>query len=305
MSDIDMLDKASLLLGKAPKAMLFVQKRATSTVASLDTDSETSSNNINSSISALRDLVKQKKTGSIASRMGKSAGQVIGVDQLESKFANAQEAANARDANMVENNFLKMEVQYNPNSIQFTTSAGKQKDFRGLGDSGAQQLVTIERKATTFMSVQLTFEDVNIQDAFVRENLNPNVGNIKDMGANLITNLAGGYSIKEKMEGLISLLISNKTRNMVFVWANMFFHGQLNSVDATYTMFNKIGEPIKGTVQLQLRQAASGQEYATDIAYWNEAFQYAFADKTIATGLNNMAAGVSEDVSGAINNLLS
>ena len=299
-------DKGSMLLGKAPKAILFVQKRSTSTVASLE---GTAGNDINNSVAALRSLAKQKKAKSVASRMSKNAGQVIGVDELDAQFASDAEREAETALCMAEKNFLKFQVQYNPNSISFSTSAGRQKDFKAVGDGGAQQLITIERKATTFMSVKLVFEDVNVWDSFIRENLNMNAGNIKEAAADGLTKLAGGYSIKEKMEGLLSLLISNKTRNVVFVWADMFFHGQLNNVDANYTMFNKKGEPVRGEISLSIRQAASSQQYATDLEYWNEAFKAGFTDRTIgsdiAGGFSGGEAGVSEGVSNAVNSLLS
>ncbi len=296
-------DTADLIKGKAPKAMIFVQKRSASSVPGLQ--GEDAKNAINESVAALKALAKKKKAGKVSSRMGKAAGQVMDVDTLGELFEADAAQMKETETNMAEKNFLKMEVQYNPNSLTFSTAAGRQRDFRAMGDAGAQQLVTMERKATTFMSVQLVFEDVNSQDAFIRENLNPNIGNVKDMAANLITKAAGGYSIKEKVEGLISLLISNRTRNMVFVWADMFFHGQLNSVDANYTMFNKKGEPIKATVNLSLRQAASSQGYATDNEYWDEAFKAAFVDRSMGGNLANVGENVSEEVSDAVGNLLS
>ena len=279
-------DTADLIKGKAPKAMIFVQKRSASSLPGLQ--GEDAKNAINESVSALKALAKKKKAGKVSSRMGKAAGQVMDVDTLGELFEADAAQKKETETNMAEKNFLKMEVQYNPNSLTFSTAAGRQRDFRAMGDAGAQQLVTMERKATTFMSVQLIFEDVNSQDAFIRENLNPNIGNVKDM-----------------VEGLISLLISNRTRNMVFVWADMFFHGQLNSVDANYTMFNKKGEPIKATVNLSLRQAASSQGYATDNEYWDEAFKAAFVDRSIGGNLANVGENVSGGVSDAVGNLLS
>ena len=295
-------DKGSTLLGKAPKAMIFVQKRAVSSLGG--SQGEDAKNEINSSVAALKALAKKKQAKNVASRMGKSSGQVLGVDQLGEMFEADAQRAEETEQSLAEKNFLRMDVQYNPNSLTFSTAAGRQRDFRAMGDAGAQQLVTMERKATTFMSVQLLFEDVNVQDAFIRENLNPNLGNLKDMAANLITKGAGGYSIKEKVEGLISLLISNRTRNIVFVWADMFFHGQLNNVDANYTMFNKRGEPIKATVNLSLRQAASGQGYKTDNEYWDEAFKAAFVDRKMPVSKTNVGGNVSNEVADAIGNLL-
>ena len=293
----------SSIAGRAPRAMLFVQKRATSTADDLlDSAGDGEENQINKSVSALRKLAKQRNAGKVSSRMGKLGGQVQTAEQLDASFSQAKEQANETDLCLAEKNFLRMDVQYNPSSISFSTSAGRQKDFKPMGDSGAQQLIVIDRKATTLMNVQLVFEDVNSQDAFIRENLNPNVGNLKDMAADVVTKLAGGYSIKDKVEGLVAILTFNRTRNIIFVWADMFFHGQLNSIDATYTMFNKKGEPIKATVNLTIRQAASGDEYLSDNEYWNEAFKAAFKDHT---SVGNIGGNISNDVAGAVGNLLS
>ena len=73
----------------------------------------------------------------------------------------------------------------------------------------------------------------------------------------------------------MSLLTQPVTRKVIFYWAKMCFQGELVSVSSRYTMFNKDGNPIRGMVDLTIRQ---GEESGFDVAYWDEAFTRTFGD---------------------------
>jgi ABC-type dipeptide/oligopeptide/nickel transport system ATPase component len=186
-------------------------------------------------------------------------------------------------------NFLRFPVQYNPSSISIHASAGSFPDYRAMGDSGQKQYTMVEREATTYMDVQLLFEDINYQDAFMTENLNPTAGNVVDMiGQGIRTAMDDMHSIKAQVEGLIAMLLHEKTRRVVFFWSQMFFHGEVESVDATYTMFNKLGDPIKANVNLTIRQAASGDEYKSDDEYWDKAYKQVFKETGMVSSASKM-----------------
>ncbi len=274
------MDQLNALTGGAPKAILFVQKRR---ITYSGVSKETA---VNTNIAALRQVTKAKNTKSIAKRMTKAAGQVTGVDANLAKQAEINKLSNEVATGLASSSFLKFEVQYNPNTLSIRTNAGRHKEYRAMGDSGAMQYAITDRPATTYMDVQLVFEDVNTQDAFVRSNLNLNVNNVKDMAVNAVRKLNNDHpTVKPQVEGLLSLLNMENTRRVVFFWSNMFFHGVLESVDATYNMFNKIGEPIKASVNLTIRQAATGDEYKTDQEYWTKAFDDAFTESPFGGGL--------------------
>ena len=283
---MSLFDNMTKLTGAVPKAILFVQKRKLSYESGAN-----KATNIKKSVSALRSVTKAGKSNSIAKRMEKmKPGQMVGMNtiagNLDSKSQSTSDAVNS----LAQENFLRFEVQYNPNSISTRTTAGRYPDYRSMGDSGNMQLFMVERKATTYMDVQLIFEDVNVQDAFLTENLNPTAANVTDMAGNIIrTTVGDSYSVKNQVEGLLSLLVAENTRRVVFFWSEMFFHGVVESVDATYTMFNKLGDPIKATVNLTIRQAASGEEYKDDEEYWNEKFKQVFKETGAVSDAMNMA----------------
>ncbi len=271
---MSLFDNLQAINGAVPKAILFVQKRK------LSYESTEKATNINKNISALRNVTKAGKSSSIAKRMAKmKPGQVVGIGTIGSNQVSKAQSADEVNIALAQENFLRFEVQYNPNTISTRTSAGRHNDYRAMGDSGNRQLNTINRVPNTYLDVQLVFEDINVQDAFMTENLNPTVANAVDMVGNVIRTVNNdNHSIKDQVEGILSLLITENSRRVVFFWSEMFFHGVVESVQATYTMFNKLGDPIKATVDLTIRQAAGGEAYKSDIEYWDKAYKQVFQE---------------------------
>ena len=76
------------------------------------------------------------------------------------------------------------------------------------------------------------------------------------------------------MEGILSLLTMDATRQVIFYWAKMSFRGELTGVQARYTMFNKSGDPIRAVVSLSIRQGE--QEMLYDSGYWEKAYENLF-----------------------------
>ncbi len=178
---------------------------------------------------------------------------------------------------MAGSGYLALEVQYNPSSISMSTQAGKQVQYSGgsLGQGGANQITQIVQPVSATMSFQLVFDDMNPQDAFVLENMAPTAGNLVSGTADVARKVRGAYSVQAQMDGLMSLLTQPVTRKVIFYWAKMCFQGELVSVSSRYTMFNKDGNPIRGMVDLTIRQ---GEESGFDVAYWDEAFTRTFGD---------------------------
>ena len=74
----------------------------------------------------------------------------------------------------------------------------------------------------------------------------------------------------------MSLLMLKPTRQIIFVWNNMFFHGELLSVDANFTMFNKLGHPIRAVVNIQIQQSNNNATFKSDLEYWDEVLDTVF-----------------------------
>lgn len=180
---------------------------------------------------------------------------------------------------MANSSYLALEVQYNPNTIYLETQAGKQVQYSGgsLGNGSNNQIMQIVQPVATTMSFQLVFDDMNPQDAFMLENLAPTAGNLISGVSDAVKKKKGGYSVQTQLDGLMSLLTQDVTRQVIFYWARMCFRGELISVNNRYTMFNKDGNPIRGVAELSIRQG-NEEQYKYDERYWEEAFDRAFED---------------------------
>ncbi len=219
-----------------------------------------------------------KKASDLQKRLLKSTEDALN-GLLEDNRGGSQtfRSLTGKNGAMAGSGYLALEVQYNPSSISMSTQAGKQVQYSGgsLGQGGANQTTQIVQPVSTTMSFQLVFDDMNPQDAFVLENMAPTAGNLVSGTADVARKVRGAYSVQAQMDGLMSLLTQPVTRKVIFYWAKMCFQGELVSVSSRYTMFNKDGNPIRGMVDLTIRQ---GEESGFDVAYWDEAFTRTFGD---------------------------
>lgn len=216
---------------------------------------------------------------------------------------------------MRNDDYMKLEVQYNPASIHMETVAGVQQSFSGgnMGTQANNQVVQVKQPVSTTMNFQLIFDDVNVYDAFMMQNLNLSVGNAVSAVADLTKKIKAGdkmaaYSVQAQIDGLVSLLVRMETRVVMFCWADMSFQGELTGVEAKYTMFNKDGEPIRGVVGLTIRQGdkdtttnSAENGFSEDVTtYWNNAFDNLFGGAKL-----NLKSGGSSTLSKITqNNLL-
>lgn len=176
------------------------------------------------------------------------------------------------------NGYFKVEVQYNPSSIVMMTEAGKTQRTMGgdMGGANGNQIMQVINPVATTMSFQLILDDVNVFDAFGSSGVNLSVGGAAAMIQ--ASKHEGDYSVQPFVDGLLSLLLLSETRQVIFAWDNMVFRGELTSVSARYTMFNKYGNPVRAVCDLRIRQ---GDEYAGDEVVWGKAFDTAFGDNPL------------------------
>jgi hypothetical protein len=201
-------------------------------------------------------------------------------------------------------NYIAIEVQYNPSSLRLETIAGLQRDFGG--NAAQPQMSQYKGTGETTLSLELLFDDTNNMDAFMLGD-NPLLGatasNLTNTVTSGIRNAKGGYSVQRQMEGFMSLLTIETAQNVIFFWGDMSFHGKVTDVDMVYTMFNKKGHPIRGTVNLTIRQSdeeeqnqAEDKQYRYDVDYWNKAFESTFTEAG--------SGGLLDTVNKATNNSL-
>ena len=170
-----------------------------------------------------------------------------------------------------------MQVKYNPSSIKYSTQSNPML-HHGLGGKGNAQLTYLVDSARTVMEVELIFDDVNIQDAFMWEKFSISTGSvISDISGGIKAVQGKEYSVKDQIDGLMSLINQSESRNIVFFWSSMAFAGAVIGVSASYTMFNPTGNPVRGKVTLKIMQS-DNVENKTDKQYWDGAYNGLFYD---------------------------
>lgn len=173
---------------------------------------------------------------------------------------------------MAEAGFKAYEVQYNPASISFyTTAEGTGGYVTGAND--ICQATTL--KAQTSMSFELVFEDVSLQDAFDFTSLSLNLETAKDLVKDLV---AGERSVTNQVQGFLGLLGSSALQDVIFFWGSNVFRGRLADVDVTYSMFNKKGNPVFAKARIKIQKTGKESD-AADRKYWEDALRTRFAGK--------------------------
>ena len=169
--------------------------------------------------------------------------------------------------------YLAMEVQYNPSSIRMQTATGSQLDYSGgnMGNMANNMIIQNIVPTSTTMNVQLIFDEVNMYDAFMVNNVNSPVGAVAQAAKYAVEK---EHSVQHQIEGILSLLTMDVTRQVVFYWSKMCFRGELTAVQANYTMFNKSGNPIRGVVNLSIRQGEQAELFES--SYWGKAYENLF-----------------------------
>lgn len=223
-----------------------------------------------------------------------ASGDVIsGMANLASKLQGVAEGK--LESAAVTGSYMPVQVQYNPNAISFSGTQGR---IRRSGVGGQDQFQQLDVPVETVMSVELTFDDTNIKDAFMFEKLSvTNVGGIVQTVEDVGRMFKGGYSVQDLSEVFVGAMVRPSTRWVAFVWNKMIFWGELTSAQVRYTMFNPSGSPIRSKVTLRIRQDAKPDEgrYATEKT-WEKAFDQMFNTKYKTNGFN-----VSNKVSNFLN----
>lgn len=192
--------------------------------------------------------------------------------------------------------FHVMMVKYNPSRLRIS-GAAESKMATGAGGAAANLQVQSMMPASTTLQVELLFDDENHQDAFMWDKMtNLSVGAVVSDVSGAVRNLkkdSEGYSVRKEMEAMIGMVTQSETRQVVFYWGDMAFAGVITEVQARYTMFNPVGNPVRGVVTLTIHQGGIDANNKGEDAYWHDAFD------TLCS-LND----IQGKVTGAVGNLL-
>lgn len=138
-----------------------------------------------------------------------------------------------------ERGYIPIKVQYNPSSITFSGLKGIQSP----GHEGTH--IEINRSVESVMGMELIFDTMQASRAFMMDKT------AKDVVTGWFKT---GKSVRQMVELLVAATVFPSTRWIGFAWNKMIFWGELVYVDATYTMFDTSGEPVRAKVAIQIRQ---------------------------------------------------
>ena len=173
--------------------------------------------------------------------------------------------------------YYDMPVQYNPSSLSFSSRAGLIEE-EGPGEAGIGSRKSAVLPPETTLNVELLFEAVENDDAFLgdtKQQMEEALGKKRSCQPETRRKAEGReYFVQRQVDGLLSLVMQVSTKQVVFVWGDMNFGGELEDVSARYTMFGPKGNPIQASVELTIRQASADSDhkmYSSEEAYWQDA----------------------------------
>ena len=179
-------------------------------------------------------------------------------------------------------------VQFNPNSLTLSGHNGgpvrKMDSIEGSEDDVSQAYA----KATIILSVDLLFDAMDPQDAFMEDKTNLAPTNVAKGIANafLTGNNKKKTSVQRDVEGLIGALRNENTRLITFHWGSVSYSGVLRGISAEYTMFNPVGEPVRGIVKLTI-MCADAEIWPNSLAVWQQRYKEDFkkgSESFVSTG---------------------
>ncbi len=244
-----------------------------------------------------KDLMGKTKGKLSASGIAKSIGSSIADSAAGTFKKGVNSADHIADLDLGHPSFVKFYVQYNPASIRLYSVNGKVQARKD--EAGIDKLDVYNFSGKSKLSFDLIFDDCDNMNAFaLNEVANVNVTSALNKGLSALQHGGLNYSVRKKMDAIMSLLSSSATQQVVFFWANMAFRGTITDVGNRFTMFNPAGNPIRGEMHLELTQDKKSTELAYDETYWDNAFEKCFKKKD---ALGAIAGGVST-ASKALNN---
>ncbi len=216
-------------------------------------------------------------------------GSVLsGIDPSRDALAKANSFSRKAAMMATRDHFTILEVQYNPKTLSFSSASGKQVDTEasGMGAGATTNLRQNKVVTNVVMSCDLIFDDVSINDAFTEQTYTDNLVNgvaqkaANEMSKSLLpgheeNTLESYHSVQKYLDGLLALLVSPFSSQVMFYWSGMCFRGQLVNVSGSYTMFNPAGEPVRATVNIRIRQR---DNIRGSDEQWNEAFKKVFKE---------------------------
>lgn len=216
-----------------------------------------------------------KLMAKLKNTLGEAAASNPQYQAAKSAYDNAAAIVGAQDSTPEYDKSFT--VQFNPSTLTLSSFAADsdveiqdfQKNGSGISKGGVELHVEL--------SVQLIFDQMVLSKAFTSDLLNYSYsGLIKNVGGAVARSVSGApNSVQTNVEGFMAALRNERTRRIVFEWGRMKYAGILRNVNANYTMFDRLGCPVRAVVGMKLYLRDQGVT-PTDQGYWEEAYNKAF-----------------------------
>lgn len=149
---------------------------------------------------------------------------------------------------------LLYQVRFNPARLTLNVSS----DSTDIKSSDSDRSRTFAPgDARLSLTATLYFDDMDPQDAFMWDQFTGGLTARSAAGIRKVDRLRKGtapvHSVRDEVESLISALRNPLTRAVSFRWADFVFTGQLNTVQAQYTMFSPVGRPVRAQALLRIQ----------------------------------------------------
>lgn len=251
--------------------------------------------------------IKREKPAARGNRAVGSFGAISAASGFKDTAAAVMKTAGKGLVNMVSgtlglNGYLPdntdgFEVQFNPATIVLNARGGALRAKINRGESTTSESLKKSGRtrkdettpATIEFSVDLIFDDVNNDDAFMEERLNPlSGGEIGKTVAKTVSKAATAanllpeglqqkqfFSVRETVEAFTCAARVSHISRATFNWGKISYTGVVNSVTADYTMFNPKGEPIRAVVHFGMLMMDSESTGSVE-SYWESIYEEAF-----------------------------
>ncbi|MCR5431657.1 MAG: hypothetical protein K6E95_03775 [Lachnospiraceae bacterium] len=190
----------------------------------------------------------------------------------------------------------QFEVQFNPSTITIQAQGGGMSQVTNVGRStkdkekgamGSISYQTLDPRIT--VTIPLIFDRVVNSEAFLQDKLSLAPTSIAKTA--FATFFSGGeVSVQTQVEGLIAVLRSDYTREIMFSWADMSYHGLINGVNAQYTMFSPTGKPLRAVVNLTIL-CSDTKIVKGCLGQWEDRYRDAFVNDELGKVISNSTVG--------------
>jgi hypothetical protein len=199
----------------------------------------------------------------------------------------AQSALRGEPGSTVTAKTHKLVVQYNPSTLKIQANA------ESIEAKRLQKKVTEDipnaftRPPSIVLTVDLIFDAVNVKDSFMADKFRLSAGDVVTDVAAVINR--ANYTVQPQTNALLAMLHRKGTSNVVFAWRSMSFWGNVEEVQARYTMFSVSGRPVRSVVTFAISQESKNIKDT----YWENAMDKCFGEATAAGEYGGQSVGQS------------